>query len=123
MVWAVDRSGKVPGLEFFESLSTQERAKIQARFELLAEQGRISDEKKFKKLEKRRNINLFEFKRHQLRFIGAFSPRNQSEQAEFVIACGVTKKADKHVDPDIERAARILKEHFDRRERERKHDG
>ena len=108
--WAVDTSGKAPARKFFLELRPAGRAKIQAQFNLLAKQGRIDTRERFKKLETRRGWALWEFKSFQLRFIGTFSRIVRA----FVVAYGIRKKQDRHRTRDLERAARILDEHFAR---------
>jgi hypothetical protein len=77
---------------------------------VLAEDGRISTTERFKKLGNRRNWPLWEFKSFQIRFIGTFSKR--TSPGEFVVALGIRKKANRHKDSDLERAVRILNDHF-----------
>ena len=105
--WAVDTSGRVPAREFFLTLKPTDRAKIQALFNRLAEQGRIGTKERFKKLETRKGWALWEFKSFQLRFIGGFSTAKA-----FVVAEGVRKKQDRHRARDLDRAVRILDVHF-----------
>ena len=108
--WAVDASGKMPARKFFLELKPVDRAKIQALFNLLAKKGRIDTRERFKRLDKRRGWALWQFKSFQLRFIGAFSPTVRA----FVVAEGVRKKQNRHRPRDLDRAARILDEHFAR---------
>lgn len=109
MTWACETSGKAPAHEFFLDLDAKDRARIQALFERLAETGRIRTSERFKKLETRGGVALWEFKSFQLRFIGTYSP---VARQEFVVACGLLKKRQRHNTRDLNRAARILKEHF-----------
>ena len=74
VVWAVAATGQRPALEFFEKLSNEEAAKVQALFERLAEHGRIRNNEQFKKLGDRQGHAIWEFKSYQLRFLGAFTP-------------------------------------------------
>ena len=106
--WAVDASGNVPARKFFLALSPADRAKIQALFNRLAKQGRIDTRERFKKLETVGGWALWEFKSFQLRFIGTFSRTVRA----FVVAEGVRKKQNRHRSRDLDRAARILHEHF-----------
>lgn len=105
--WAVDASGKVPAREFFRAQKLEDQAKIQALFNRLAERGRIGTRERFKKLETRKGWAIWEFKSFQLRFIGGFSTAKA-----FVVAEGVRKKQDRHRARDLDRAVRILDEHF-----------
>ena len=109
VVWAIEASGKSPALEFFEELSDADAAKVQALFEKWAVHGRINNKEQFKKLGDRQGHGIWEFKRHQLRFLGGLAPGRQ-----FLVAHGLRKKQDKHRPTDLDRAARILKEHLAR---------
>lgn len=112
MVWAVDAMGKTPARSFFHELSEGDRAKIQTLFDRLATMGEIRTRERFKKLENRRGWALWEFKSFQIRFIGAFMP--ERAKREFVVAHGLRKKKDRLGESDLERAVRIINEHFDR---------
>lgn len=113
--WAVASNGKSPAMEFFqEELTDAEKARTQVLFQRLAQTGRIWNEELFKNLGERAGAEgrrLYEFKRFQIRFIGAFRPRGR-----FIIAVGVRKKKDDLSRSDIERALQILAQH-DERER------
>lgn len=80
-----------------------------ALFNLLANQGRISSEEKFKKLADRKGLAIWEFKRFQLRFLGGFAADRR-----FVVTHGLRKKQDRLRPQELERAARILKAHLAR---------
>lgn len=82
---------------------------MQAVFNLLANRGRISSKEKFKKLADRRGLAIWEFKRFQLRFLGGFAPGER-----FVVTHGLRKKRDELRPRELDRAARILREHFSR---------
>ena len=112
VVWAADAAGKMPGREYFQELSDEDAAKIQALFERFAEHGRINNRQQFKKLENRQSLAILEFKRGQHRFLGTFGPGTS-----FLIAHGLKKKQDKHKPADLDRAVRILKEHLTRQEK------
>ena len=107
VVWAVEATGQQPALEFFEQLSKEEAAKVQVLFERLAERGQIRNNEQFKKLGDRQGHAIWEFKRYQLRFLGAFTSGSR-----FLVAHGLRKKKDKHRSADLDRAARILTEHM-----------
>ena len=111
VVWAVEASGRRPAQEFFEQLSDEAAAKVQALFERLAEHGQIKNTEHFKKLETRKGHAIWEFKRHQIRLLGRFGPGRQ-----FLVAHGLKKKRDKHRSTDLDRTARILTEHLARHE-------
>lgn len=108
VVWAVEASGARPALAYFEALSDEDAAKMQVLFERLAERGRINNTEQFKKLGTLRERAVWEFKRHQVRFLGGFAPGRR----QFVVAHGLRKKRDKLRPADIERAVRILTEHL-----------
>ena len=82
---------------------------MQVLFERWAEHGRINNKEQFKKLGDRQGHGIWQFKRHQLRFLGGLAPGRQ-----FVVAHGLRKKQDKHRPADLDRAARILREHLAR---------
>ena len=81
---------------------------MQALFQRFAETGRIRTKERFRKLGKVDGQSLWEFKSHQLRFLGAFGSR------EFIVAHAFKKKRDRHRPTDLERAARVLVEHSER---------
>ena len=99
----------MPAREYFAGLPAKEAARMQALFNLLANQGRISSREKFKKLAERKGLAIWEFKRFQLRFLGGFAADRQ-----FVVTHGLRKKQDKLRPQELERAARILKAHLAR---------
>ena len=100
--WAWDHRGRLPAKEFVASLSPDDQAKLLALFKLLAEQGKIRNTEKFKRVE---GTGLFEFKSFQLRLLGDFRPNRR-----FLVAHGLHKKKDKLSRGDIDTAIRILSE-------------
>ena len=112
VVWAVDARGNTAARSFFNDLTNGDRAKIQALFNRLATYGEIRTRERFKKLDTRHGVALWEFKSFQIRFIGAFLPNRRPR--EFVVAHGLRKKKDRHSAGDLERAVRIIKEHVKR---------
>ena len=82
---------------------------MQALFNRLAEDGRITNDEKFKKLCNRDGHALWELKSFQLRFLGTFTKNRQ-----FLVALGLRKKSRTHKSRDLDRAARILSEHLSR---------
>ena len=78
-------------------------------FERLAERGRIDNREQFKKLGDRQGHAIWEFKRHQIRFLGGFTAGKQ-----FLLAHGLRKKQDKHRAEDFDRTGRVLSEHVSR---------
>jgi hypothetical protein len=103
----MDARGRRPAREFFEALSTTDKAKVFALLQKMADFGVITNREHFKKLDD----HLFEFKRFQTRLLGDYRPGRQ-----FVIAHGVRKQKDKLQPEDLRTASRILGEH-DQRER------
>lgn len=81
---------------------------MQALFQRFAETGWIKTKERFRNLGKVNGQRLWEFKSHQLRFLGALGSR------EFVVAHAFKKKQDRHRQTDLERAARVLVEHSER---------
>lgn len=102
VIWATDAAGKMPARDFFLSQSQSDKAKLMALFKRIADMGQIRNREKFKRVA----ADLWEFKSHQLRFLGDFRPGGI-----FVIAHGLRKKQDQLRTEDIEKARRILAEH------------
>lgn len=117
--WAKDAQGVSSAREFFRSLGQGDKAKILALFRRLADQGYISNGENFKQLGARAKgeaRSFWEFKKHQLRFIGAYRPGRR-----FIVAHGLRKKKDDLRPSDIEKALRIMREHDEQEaKRERK---
>jgi hypothetical protein len=114
--WATDAQGKTPAREFFDGLSSEDQAKILALFGRLANHGHITNREHFKQLGSRAKGDaraLWEFKKHQLRFIGDYRAGRR-----FVVAHGVRKKTDNLHPADIDKALRILQEHDEHTKRE-----
>lgn len=72
----------------------------------MAETGSIHNSQKFKKLEEVDGYSIWEFKSFQLRFLGGFAPGRI-----FLVAHGLKKKRDAHKRRNLQKAARILREH------------
>lgn len=102
--WALDARLRMPAQEFFLSLDQVDRDKILALFARLASFGRIDNRERFKALGSKGG-NLFEFKSHQLRFLGDFRPGKR-----FLVAHGLRKKQDSLDPSDIQVALRVLAE-------------
>lgn len=111
--WAIDARGQRPARSAFLALSDGDKAKMIALFSLLANTGRISNREKFKCLGESGG-NLWEFKSHQLRFLGDFRPGRR-----FLVAHFVRKKSDRHQSSDIGHALRIMREDDDAKQRGR----
>jgi len=107
VLWATDARGRYPAKEFFDALPIEDKAKLLALFDRLAQLGPkgVQNREKFKSLGSDGG-NLWEFKSFQIRFLGDFRPGYR-----FVVAHGLVKKKDRLDRADIDRATRILKEH------------
>lgn len=103
IAFAVEKSGRVPGLEFFESLPVLEQAKLMRLFELVADLGRSRNPEKFGDL----GEGLFEFKSHLVRMPFVYHKR---QRALIVVTHGFFKKKRRTPHTEIERARRILAE-------------
>lgn len=87
--------GSSPVGEFLEALSTSDRKKVDALFNLMGEKGRITNNEKFKKIEGSEKI--FEFKSFQVRLLCFFAGSGR-----LVICRGLIKKKDRHDKQDIQ---------------------
>lgn len=101
--YAVRANGSCPAKDFYESLSPGDQAKIMALFIRMGDQGRISNEQKFKSIE---GTRLYAFKSFQIRIICAFQPNQR-----LLLLHGVIKQKDRYDPPDIKTAERVLAEH------------
>lgn len=99
--WGFNSARQMPAREFFLTLEQDDRDKVLALFQRLADTGRISNIQKFKSVEP----GLWEFKSFQLRFLGDFRPGKR-----FVVATGLRKKRDALDKVDIATAHRVLAE-------------
>src|SRR5262245_42836473 len=86
--WALDARLRMPAREFFLALDPVDQRKVAALFQWLATEGRVPNREKFKGLGAKAS-GLWEFKSHQIRFLGDFRPG-----ARFVVALGLRKKQD-----------------------------
>jgi hypothetical protein len=102
--WALDSRLRMVAREFFLTLDPADQRKVAALFQWLASDGRVPNREKFKGLGAQA-AGLWEFKSHQIRFLGDFRPG-----ARFLVALGLQKKQDALRPADIEAAARIMKE-------------
>lgn len=101
--WAANARGRMFGKEFFEGeLSEKEKARVLAMIRQFSQTGVIKSKEHFRAL----GQGLFEFKRGQIRFLGAYGPRGK----EFSIASGLRKKTDRHKTKDLDKAKNILAE-------------
>ena len=97
------RNGSIPGLEFLNSLDTRWQAQIHVLFQLLGDEGRISNREKFKRIE---DTEFWEFKAFQVRM-----PCYYRSNALVVITHGFMKRSDRIRRGDLERARNIKSEY------------
>ncbi len=95
----------MPAKQFFDNLGPQDQRKLMVLFQWLADQGRIFNREKFKKIEG--TVGLFEFKSFQIRMPGFFT-----EESSFVITHGFWKQKDAFPRGQIETTYRIRGEHL-----------
>ena len=105
IAYAVERSGRSPGREFFDELPGQDQAKVMRLFALLAEQGKITNPEKFGDL----GQGFREFKSFQIRM-----PCRFVAGGIVLVTHGFFKKSDKTPKAEIDRARRIFNEDQDR---------
>ncbi len=101
IAYAVERSGRSPGQEFFDELSLQDQAKLMRLFALLADQGKITNPEKFGDL----GEGFREFKSFQIRMPCRFAVGGM-----VLVTHGFVKKKDKTPKAEIDRAKRIFHE-------------
>lgn len=89
--------GSCPAGDFLDSLSAQERRKLDVLFELMGDRGQIFNPEKFKKIAG--SDGLFEFKSHQIRIPCIFG----RERTIVLLFC-LRKKSDRYKRKEIERA-------------------
>lgn len=106
--FAIRANGSMPAKDFFDTdLTETERQKFKPPMMRLADDGRVANEERFKKVEGTKG--LWEFKLHQIRILGFYSTRGS-----FVLTHGLRKKKDRLSKSDIEVAETIRKEHIAR---------
>jgi hypothetical protein len=101
IVLAECASGDCPAAEFIADLEMSDKAKVKALLQRFADEGKIVNRVKFKKIAD----DLFEFKSFQIRLF-CYITANQ-----VVITHGAKKKRDDLNPADITRAKRIRQEH------------
>jgi phage-related protein len=112
--FAVRSNGTMPAKDFYDNeLSEEERSKLKPPFTRLADDGRVDNRERFKKVEG--TEELFEFKSHQVRILGFFL-----RGGRFVLTHGLRKKQDKLPKSEIKVAEAIRAEHI-KREQSAKH--
>ena len=105
IAYAVDRSGRSPGKEFFDGLPCEDQAKLMRLFALLADHGKITNPEKFGNLKG----GFREFKSFKVRMPCHFLPGGI-----VLVTHGFRKKRDKAPREEIERAERIFHEDEER---------
>lgn len=117
IVFARQKDGLSPGEEFFDGLDDRDKVKLGVSFVKLADQGKIFNKQRFKKVE---GTDFFEFKNHQIRMLCYFLPGGF-----VVITHGFRKQGDKIPKAEIQRANRIRQEDVElekSKQRRRKED-
>lgn len=106
--FACRANGTMPAKEFYDGeLSESERRKLNPPIQRLADDGRVANEERFKKVDG--TEELWEFKLHQVRIPGFFLPGGR-----FVLTHGLRKKKDRLPKSEIKLAETIRKEHITR---------
>jgi hypothetical protein len=101
--WAIRADGSCPAREFFNGLRRSDQIGLAKSFERLGDDGYIRSKEHFKQIE---GTDLHEFKRFQIRIIGAWRLGGR-----FLMAHGIDdKKQDKLKRSDIDKAYKILAE-------------
>lgn len=104
--FAVRRNGSMPAKDFFDNgLTELERHKLRPPMARLADDGRVANQERFKKVEG--TNGLWEFKLHQIRIFGFFL-----SGARFILTNGIRKKQDRLSRSDIAVAEAIRGEHI-----------
>ncbi len=102
--YARDANGNMPAKDFVDGLSAENRARLAAVFDRLANHGQFRNPTRFKKLQG----DLFECKQYQIR-VGCFQ-----EGRTWFLTHGFIKKAKRWKKSEVDRAERIMKEHRER---------
>jgi hypothetical protein len=106
--FAIRANGTMPAKEFYDdNLSESERRKLNPPIQRLADDGRVANEERFKKVEG--TDELWEFKLHQVRIPGFYLPGGR-----FVLTHGLRKKKDRLSMSEIKIAQAIRNEHITR---------
>lgn len=105
--WVADASEHFRAKEYFDNLNVSERAKFQALFELMAENGVILNKERFRK-EHATHISCFKSGQHRLACF--------REGRSLMLVHGFRKKTDKdkRLKRGLEAAERIRTEHLKR---------
>jgi hypothetical protein len=97
--FAADDDGASALRDLYLGLRKTDRAALGAAFEMLAERGRVPNAERFKKVE---GTDLWEFKKHQHRFVGFYL-----KGGRFIIAAYEQKKRGRLRDQTISRAEEV----------------
>lgn len=103
IAFARRKSGECPAGEFFDGLSTLDKAKLMSLFQIAGDHANFCNPEKFGDL----GGGLFEFKSFQIRMPFAYSRR---ERGLIVVTHGFIKKKNKAPKEEIARAWRIYEE-------------
>ena len=96
--------GDLPAKEYLEKLSVKVKVKLAAFVKLIADEGRLYDEKKFRLVSKTEKI--YEFKSLGYRFFNFFYSGGR-----LIITNGYLKKTRKVEKKELEKAVRIKKDY------------
>ena len=99
--WYQNASGKSQACDFFKSLSMQERAKVIALFERIADIGKIYDKAKFRHEEG----EIYAFKPQPNRFLSCFWKGKR-----IIVLTGFSKKSQKLPKKELKRAKEYLQQ-------------
>ena len=102
VVWTPDDSGRTHGKDYYEKLDYKERAKFQARFERLGNEGEIRNEEQFR--HEQDGIYAIKIPRHRLLCF--------LDLRDVVITHGFKKQKDKLPRKELEKAQRIRSSYF-----------
>ncbi len=102
-LYAVVENRKCHVKKFISELADKDKKKIVRLFQYTVENGPLRNEEKFKKLETRESVTLFEFKAGQVRILCSFDGRSI-----IVLTHGFIKQQQKTPHTEIDRAFRLL---------------
>jgi len=103
IAFAREKSGACPACEFFDGLSTLDKVKLMALFQIAGDHGKFYNPQKFGDL----GDGLYEFKSFQIRMPFAYA---KNERGLILATHGFIKKKDKTPRSEIVRAWRIFDE-------------
>jgi phage-related protein len=108
-LYAIIENGKCPVKDFICRLTVENKNKILSLLDYTAQNGTPRNEEKFKKLETRDKIPIFELKAGPVRILCTFSGRSI-----IVLTHGFIKKQKKAPRSEIDRAFRLLRLYTER---------